>query len=501
MKRFLLYAVIVIWTVTALKAQTPATVSDILENVLTSVVTVSIEKKEDTKKILGFRGDASDIAYQKILDLSNSQGSGSGFVIDHNGKKYVITNAHVVEDASETSGSIFVYTINRTKYEAKVVGGDSFYDIAVLEFVSGPGAEVKAIQFTTKEARIGEQVFAIGNPLGDYPYSVSEGIISAKNRVRGGLTGKFGFLQSTATVIWGNSGGPLVNNKGQVVGINSQIAFATMGGQSIWQPQINFALEGLLSNRLINDIIDNNGMVKRAFIGIEFNQSYSFDAFSTSTKDGWEMTDSLPVLSGLIPGSPAEALLKNYIGSKLIKVGNTEMRNLEETLGEFELLKPGAVVKLTLSTNEGMKVVEVTAAELTPQRNQALAYYALEKNSNLKLSMLDDKVYVKFPDLTSYEDQPIHKELGGIKKPKLRGSEITTGTWEVTAAGYDENSVKNMWRVKSLSDLGAAIRLTATLGSLDLYLVSKENVYEDMQVKRISFSGSSEYNWVKCLWY
>ncbi|MDX5320203.1 MAG: trypsin-like peptidase domain-containing protein, partial [Bacteroidota bacterium] len=244
---------------------------DMLEKAISSVVTVAVYKTEDVKQALGYRG-ISDKAYEKVLDLSDSKSSGSGFVIERNGKKYVITNAHVIEHASTDADALYVYSIDRTKYQVKVVGGDSFYDLAVLEFITPPGKEIEVIDFRKEDARIGEQVYAIGNPLGEYPYTVTDGIISAKNRVRGGITGKFGFLQSTATVIWGNSGGPLVDAQGKVLGINSQIAFAKRGGTQIWQPQINFALEAEISNRLINDILSNNGLVKRAWLGLEVVQ-------------------------------------------------------------------------------------------------------------------------------------------------------------------------------------------------------------------------------------
>ena len=202
----------------------PQTVSDILEYALPSVVTVAIFKTEDASRMLGFvdekmRGDNIDIAYEKILDLSGAKSTGSGFVIERNGEKYVITNAHVIDNASSDKGSIVAYTINRTKYDMELVGGDTFYDIAVLKFLDIPGPEINTIDFRNTEVRIGEQVYALGNPLGDYPYSVSDGIISGKNRIRKGIMGKFGFLQTTATIIWGNSGGPLFDNNGKIIGI------------------------------------------------------------------------------------------------------------------------------------------------------------------------------------------------------------------------------------------------------------------------------------------
>ncbi len=501
MKRSIAFMFLMMLSLGLLNAQTTTpTISDVLESVLTSVVTVSVEKTTDTKQILGFRGE-SDVAYEKILDLSDSKGSGSGFVIDKNGKKYVITNAHVIEDASETSGSIFIYSINRTKYEAKVVGGDSFYDIAVLEFVKAPGAEIKPILFSTKEPRIGEQVFAVGNPLGEYPYTVSEGIISAKNRVRGGLTGKFGFLQSTATVIWGNSGGPLVNTKGQVVGINSQIAFAEMGDESIWQPQINFALEGILSNRLVNDIILNNGRVKRAYIGVDITQEKVYNEYSTQSKNGWDLKDSLPIIHGVIPGSPAEALLKDKIGYQVVKIGSVEVRNVEEVLGEFESVKPGDKVMFTLQKDGVTSIVEVLTTELTTTQNEAIANYVFEKESPYKITVLEGIPYITFSQEEPYVDGGDRMKGAGVKGEKTRGNEITTGTWEIAAAGYEVDSYSSVWRVKSLADLGVALRLTASLGAVDLYLVRKGGDIEDMQSKRVSFSGDEDLQWFNNVWY
>ena len=504
MKRTILLMALLLWLVCPAEAQqtTQPTLSDVLENVLSSVVTVSVEKTEETKQLLGFRGNESEVAYDKILDLSNSKGSGSGFVIEKNGRKYVITNAHVIENASESAGSVFIYSINRTKYEAKVVGGDSFYDIAVLEFVKAPGTEVKAVTFAAKTPRIGEKVYAIGNPLGEYPYTVSDGIISAKNRVREGLTGKFGFLQSTATVIWGNSGGPLVNDKGQVVGINSQIAFAEMGEQSIWQPQINFALEGLLSKRIVDNIILNNGRVKRAYLGIELSQRYDYDQYTAmlNNNDGWVLTDSVPVISGVLTGSPAEAVLKNKSGWKLQKVNGTDIRNLEEALGEFEALTPGAVATLVLQMGTSTETVSITTQELEPQKSKEIAYQALQRDDlGLKLSELDGKVFITFNGAMAGNQGSANQ--GGTKGNRLRGNEITYGSWQVVAAGYDSDKFSSMWRVKSLSDLGAAIRLTASLGVIDLYLAPREGRKDDVKVKRISLAGTDENKWKLSLWY
>jgi S1-C subfamily serine protease len=285
MKKIKLYAILLILGMLG-KTAYPQASPDVIENVLSSVVTVAIFKTDIVKTPLGFRGEtAPDVAYEKALEMSGSQSSGSGFIIEVDGTKYVITNAHVVQDASQDPGSIFIYSVNQTKYEMRLKGGDSFFDIAVLEFVDEPGDEITTVKFKKDEPRIGENVYAIGNPLGTYPYTVTDGIISAKNRMREGNTGKFGYLQSTATIIWGNSGGPLIDQNGDVAGVNTKIAFAAApSGEQVLQSQLNFALEAKIAERLVNDIIKNDGYVNRSYLGIEVSQRYKYVSYGRNSQ-------------------------------------------------------------------------------------------------------------------------------------------------------------------------------------------------------------------------
>jgi S1-C subfamily serine protease len=459
--------------------------SDMLERALSSVITVAVYKSELTKQTLGFRG-SSDDAYDKSLDLSNASGSGSGFIIEKNGKLYVITNAHVVEDASSDPESIYIFSINRSKYEVKILGGDSFYDIAVLEFVTPPGKEISSLKMRHSEPRIGEQVFAIGNPLGEYPYTVSDGIISAKNRVRGGTTGKFGFLQTTATVIWGNSGGPLVDSKGEVVGINSQIAFAQRSDMTLWQPQINFALESSISNRLIDEIINNNGRVKRAYLGIELSQNYELIFSMQTFESQWVLRDELPVISGFVQGSPAANALADKIGFAVSKVNGVEVRNLEEALGELEKVKPNATLKLTLTRGTAVQEVQVKTMELNAQRLEEQARFLFEADPRIVLASADKMVII------------------GIKDEKVaQNMNVETSSTEnfyIITVGVSEENFNSLWRIEKLSDLGAALRLTGLYGFYDVFLVSEKSPDSRPEKIRISLSGDEEVRKLT-LWY
>ncbi len=486
-------------------------ISDMLEDAISAVVTVGVYQTEMTKQALGFRGKAaSESAYQKALDLSGAQSSGSGFIIEENGKKYIITNAHVVENASDDPESIYVFTVNRNKYEVKVVGGDSFYDIAVLEFVDQPGSEVSTMHFTKNEPRLGQEVFAIGNPLGEYPYSVSDGIISAKNRVRGSMTGKFGFLQTTATLIWGNSGGPLVNKKGEVIGVNSQIAFADLpDGSQILQQQINFALEADICVRLIKDIIRTSGRVVRAYLGIELVQSYGYMDLGYENYIYYSI-DVLPKLNDVLRGSPAFSKLSDKIGYNITAINDNEVASLEEALGELEEVRPKDRVKFTFQDEEyNTSTVVVTAAEFTPDKLDVLAKHVLDKNPDVTMDYSHPQVAFSMGNNDMYyQEEPQEKENqndGYPRQDQKKYKQNRSGGQDVEkyfilAAGVHSDSHPNMWTTEDYQDMGAALRLSGLAGSIDYYILIQGGSDDDIEFVRQYLSGNEE-DIQTTLWY
>lgn len=178
---------------------------------------------------------------------------GSGFLIDSNG--YLLTNNHVIESASE----IIVTLLDKRRIPAKLVGRDPLYDIALLQLKNGPAnADLKPTAFgESGQVRVGESVFAIGNPFG-LQHTVTAGIISAKNRVVG--IGPFDdFLQTDCSINFGNSGGPLFNLKGEVIGINTAINAQGQGlGFAIPIDEVKSSLAAL----------KNFGYIARAWLGI-----------------------------------------------------------------------------------------------------------------------------------------------------------------------------------------------------------------------------------------
>lgn len=191
--------------------------------------------------------------------ITETASSGSGFIISSDG--YVVTNYHVVENATELE----VITSDETKYEAEYIGGDSSNDIALLKI---NGENLPAVTLGSSDALVvGEQVVAIGNPLGELTSTLTVGYISAKDRdVTTDNSPAINMLQTDAAINPGNSGGPLFNMYGEVVGITSaKYSGTTSSGASI--EGIGFAIPIDDVSGMIQDLMDY-GYVTGAYLGV-----------------------------------------------------------------------------------------------------------------------------------------------------------------------------------------------------------------------------------------
>lgn len=473
-----------------------------LEQVLPAVVTVVVEKTEMGNALYGFAGGSAE-AYGRVLDLAGATSKGSGFLIRHDGHPYIVTNAHVIDSAAD-QGGLFIYTLDQTKYPVRVVGGDTFYDLAVLAFARDmPADDSRTLAFREDDIAVGERVFAIGNPLGDYPYSVSEGIIGGKNRfLDGGLTGKFGYLQSTATITWGNSGGPLVDSAGRVVGINSKMRSEERGGQEFVQSQLNFALEAPLAQRLVRDILTHGGRVRRAFLGMEIAQYVP----EKSPRTAGKLTS--PLLVGVMPDSPAAAVLGDeQRGQRVVAVNSIKTRNVAEVLGVLETVTPGAVVTLTLENRRGQaQDFTLTSAELTTERLAAWAHYFLNRHGaaeatehkgvlRVRMVLSEDAENAAGERRGSQQVSLFVHESGKLQKQYLEGiNHAALETLVILAGAYPDS----FWRIRSLADFGIAVRLAALGGFVDLIPWKGDSGL--LQVLRIELTGETGVS-AKTLFY
>lgn len=200
------------------------------------------------------------------------RGQGSGFIVDSNG--IVLTNAHVVKDASEVT----VKLTDRREFQAKVLGSDSKTDIAVLKIDAKDLPTVKL--GSTRDLQVGQWVLAIGSPFG-FENTVTAGVVSAKGRSLPDDSA-VPFIQTDAAVNPGNSGGPLFNARGEVVGVNAQIYSRSGGYQGL-----SFAIPIEVASRVQQQIVAT-GKVQHARLGVavqEVNQTLA-DSFKLERPEG-----------------------------------------------------------------------------------------------------------------------------------------------------------------------------------------------------------------------
>ena len=221
---------------------------------------VSIDTKGKTPETASRGGNAAPNNGDEILEFFRRQSRrpvsavGSGFIVDKNG--HILTNAHVVADAAK----INVKLDDGTEYTAKVVGVDELTDIAVLKIDAN--TDLPTVQMgDSKSARVGEWVLAIGSPFG-LARTVTAGIVSHVNRDTPNGNPFQRFIQTDAAINRGNSGGPLVNMKGEVIGVNSQIATTTGDYNGV-----GFALPANEAINVYRQIVAH-GKVRRGFLGV-----------------------------------------------------------------------------------------------------------------------------------------------------------------------------------------------------------------------------------------
>ena len=244
-------------------SNTPESFADLAEKLMPSVVNISTTQTvRTTTNQFPFQfppGSPFEDMFKEFQRPTERKASslGSGFIIDKKGT--VITNNHVIANAED-----ILVRVNDKEYTAKVLGSDPYADIAVLKINSKD--EFKPVSFgDSDKARVGDWVIAIGNPFG-LGGTVTSGIISARNRDIN-LTRYDDFIQTDASINQGNSGGPLFNLKGEVVGINTAIIAPGQTGSI----GIGFAIPANAASTVIDQLV-KYGETRRGWLGVRIQE-------------------------------------------------------------------------------------------------------------------------------------------------------------------------------------------------------------------------------------
>ena len=362
----------------ALALETPDSFADLAERLLPSVVRIAttqvVRGRGQLETPQAPPGSPFEDLFREFFDRNRPDDQprratslGSGFVIDPSG--YVVTNNHVISEADE----ITVIFQDDTEYEAVLIGVDVKTDLALLKIETE--SPLPVVTFGDSEVmRVGDWVLAIGNPFG-LGNSVTTGIISA--RARDINAGPYdNFIQTDASINRGNSGGPLFNLDGEVIGINTAI-FSPSGGSV----GIGFATPSSIAQQVIKQIREF-GRTKRGWLGVRIQ------TVTDDIAESLGLIDTRGALvAGVTEGGPAE-VAKIKAGDVILAFDGKEislMRNLPRVVAETEI---GRTVEVEVWRLGRSKVLEVVVGEL--QEDDQVAAVPARIPEEARVGMVDE---------------------------------------------------------------------------------------------------------------
>lgn len=269
--------------------------------------------------------------------------SGSGFIITEDG--YVVTNYHVVSGAS----SVEVTLYNGDTYDATVIGGDSDYDVAVLK-INASGLQPVTLG-ESADVNVGDTVLAIGNPLGELTFSMSQGIVSSCDRAINVDGTPFNMIQVDCSINPGNSGGPLVNLYGEVVGIVSA-KYSTYSSTTV--EGLGFAIPISDVRSIITDIMENGAVTDKAYMAITAGTMNE----QMAAQFNIDVTEGVFVYSVVEGGAGDKAGLR--LGDVITKMGDKTLTSRQDLSAAMKGYRAGDTVTLTVYRGGQYIEVELT---------------------------------------------------------------------------------------------------------------------------------------------
>ena len=269
--------------------------------------------------------------------------SGSGFIITEDG--YVVTNYHVVSGAS----SVQVTLYNGDTYDATVIGGDSDYDVAVLK-INASGLQPVTLG-ESADVNVGDTVLAIGNPLGELTFSMSQGIVSSCDRAINVDGTPFNMIQVDCSINPGNSGGPLVNLYGEVVGIVSA-KYSSYSSTTV--EGLGFAIPISDVRSIITDIMENGAVTDKGYMDITAGTMNE----QMAAQFNIDVTEGVFVYSVVEGGAGEKAGLR--LGDVITKMGDKTLTSRQDLSAAMKGYRAGDTVTLTVYRGGQYIEVELT---------------------------------------------------------------------------------------------------------------------------------------------
>jgi serine protease Do len=329
----------------------------VLKNVLPSVVNISSSKVVKADKHMRdfqmdpfFRQFFGDSGQFNVPKDRREKSLGSGVIVSPEG--YILTNNHVVDGATDVK----VTLSDKREFDAKVIGTDPKTDIAVLKI---DASNLKPVTIgDSSKVEVGDTAMAIGDPFG-VGQTVTRGIISATGRGNLGIEDYEDFIQTDAPINPGNSGGALINDRGELVGINTAILTHGEGSEGI-----GFAVPSNLARQVMDQIL-KNGKVVRAYMGILPQDMTTDMAKAFGEKDARGV-----VVGDVTPNSPAQEA-GVHRGDILLDVNGKPVANSNQLRNNISMMQPGTEIKLKLLRDGSERDLTVKLKEMPTETAMA----------------------------------------------------------------------------------------------------------------------------------
>lgn len=424
--------------------QVMPSLAPMLEKVLPSVVSISVEGKQKSNAAQmdddipeEFKFFFGPDMFDRDRTPRNFKGLGSGAIINAE-KGYVLTNNHVIKDADK----ITVQLHDGREFKAKVIGADEMSDVALIQ-VEKPKNLTALKLADSDKLRVGDFTVAIGNPFG-LGQTVTSGIVSALGRSMGSDSGTYeNYIQTDAAVNRGNSGGPLINLNGELIGINTAILSPSGGNAGI-----AFAIPSNMANNLVQQILEF-GEVRRGMLGIkggELNADLA-QAFDIEAKKG-------AFISEVMPGSAADkAGLK--AGDVITAINGQAISSFAEMRAKIATSGAGKEIDLTYLRDGKSNNAKVTLQ--SDDQTQTRANGLLPALDGAELNNYDEKG-MKGVAITKIKPNSLAEQRG------LKSGDVIIG--------INRQKVENLGQLrKILESKPSAIALNIIRGDSNFYLL------------------------------
>lgn len=424
--------------------QVMPSLAPMLEKVLPSVVSISVEGKQKSNAAQmdddipeEFKFFFGPDMFDRDRAPRNFKGLGSGAIINAE-KGYVLTNNHVIKDADK----ITVQLHDGREFKAKVIGADEMSDVALIQ-VEKPKNLTALKLADSDKLRVGDFTVAIGNPFG-LGQTVTSGIVSALGRSMGSDSGTYeNYIQTDAAVNRGNSGGPLINLNGELIGINTAILSPSGGNAGI-----AFAIPSNMANNLVQQILEF-GEVRRGMLGIkggELNADLA-QAFDIEAKKG-------AFISEVMQGSAADkAGLK--AGDVITAINGQAISSFAEMRAKIATSGAGTEIDLTYLRDGKSNNAKVTLQ--SDDQTQTRANGLLPALDGAELNNYDEKG-MKGVAITKIKPNSLAEQRG------LKSGDVIIG--------INRQKVENLGQLrKILESKPSAIALNIIRGDSNFYLL------------------------------